>query len=206
MNLHHETVIHHHASGEGKSSVNVGNGKVFDKAEREITDGSNKNGSLTPVQRKKVRNLLVYMCFLCAFSSYSMRDLSTSDNFYVAENLRGQFIGVEHRAEHSPTDASTFSDVKRIEEVYFWLQGAFLHTVFSPSTFDGMSLQEGNTLGYDTLIGSVRISQLRTTEEDCTHKVLYCSTLYLCLLLHLTIVVLVYCSWATRPKPPFPYM
>lgn len=127
-----------------------------------------KPPQLSKFYQQRIHHLLVYLVFLCVFSYYSMRDLTSDDSFYVAENLKEQLAGVEHRAHHSPTTGDTFRDVQTMEQLYFWLHGAFVHTVFSPNTFDGISADHaGYTLGYDKILGSVRLAQLRTNEEEC---------------------------------------
>ena len=55
----------------------------------------------------------------------------------------------------SPTWGKNFMDVATAEEFYHWLQSAFLHTVFSPNTFDGPVRREDVPVGYTMTYGTV---------------------------------------------------
>ena len=65
----------------------------------------------------------------------------------------GQFTGVEMQPKFSPTWGKNFMDVATAEEFYHWLQSAFLHTVFSPNTFDGPVRREDVPVGYTMTYG-----------------------------------------------------
>jgi hypothetical protein len=78
---------------------------------REMSPSKPKTPHLSEYYQSKIRSLLVYLAFLCIFSYYSLRDLTSDDSYYLAANLKEQLAGVEHRAEHSPTTGDTFRDV-----------------------------------------------------------------------------------------------
>jgi len=78
---------------------------------------------------------------------------------------------------HSPTWGKTFNDIATVEELYHWLHGPFIHTLFSPSTFDGDASWAfadgkvgGRTLGYGRIVGAVRLAQLRAKKRRCTNR------------------------------------
>jgi hypothetical protein len=125
-----------------------------------------------------IKDILVYILFLCLYTWYSIRYLSDPDFYYFGANIKDQLVGNELNEDHSPTFAKTFNDLSSVEEVYQWLQGPMVTTVFSPNTFDGDSnwkFQDGRrlgyTLGYQKFLGSVRISQLRSQRHDCKDRV-----------------------------------
>jgi hypothetical protein len=61
--------------------------------------------------------------------------------------------------------------VGTVEEYYHWLQSAFVHTAFSPNTFDGATrradVPAGRVLGANVILGAVRIAQLRAAPTVC---------------------------------------
>jgi hypothetical protein len=132
-----------------------------------------------PVDEAEVlRQIIIYIIFIAVFTLHSIRGTMNANNFFFAHNIQGQFAGVEVAWEHSPSFAKTFDDVATVEEAYHWMLGPFIHTAFSPNTFDGShdwdfdgGMPTGKTLGYGKFIGPVRISQLRVEKRDCNHMV-----------------------------------
>jgi hypothetical protein len=75
------------------------------------------------------------------------------------------------KEQYSPTFAKTFHDVATVEEYYHWLDSGFAHSAFSPNSFDGSVRREdapaGTIHGQNTIIGAVRIAQLRDVLGSC---------------------------------------
>jgi hypothetical protein len=94
------------------------------------------------------------------------------------EGIQDEYVGVEMLAEHSPTFGKTFQDIANVEEYYHWLLGAFSHTTFSPSTFNGDGEWKfaggknmGTMHGYNKFLGSARLSQVRANKALCDDRV-----------------------------------
>jgi hypothetical protein len=128
---------------------------------------------------KEIKEIVVYIFFMIFFTLSTTKGLTDGDFYYFGANLKEQLTGVEMRQEHSPVFDKTFTDVATVEEWYHWMQGALLHTVFTPNTFDadqGFAFQNGNsrrgyTLGHGKFLGPIRISQLRSQAFNCDDRV-----------------------------------
>ena len=120
-----------------------------------------------------VRAIVVYLIFMIVFTIEIGADLQDDRLYYFAENLKQQFVGVEMRPEFSPVLPKTFLDVATVEEYYHWMQSAFVHSAFSPYTFDAGAatqndIKAGSVFGHNVLVGGVRIAQLRSRPSACS--------------------------------------
>jgi hypothetical protein len=167
---------------EGGEMMNLDGSMLFDLIGKDQTTEGAGIGMIDHTDQAQVhralREMLIYCCFMVAFTITTVRGLNDADVYKFGANIEGQLAGVEMLPEHSPTWGKNFNDISTVEEYYHWLQGPFVHTIFSPSTFDGDNnwsfqggVPKGYMLGYGKILGAVRISQLRVESQDCTNRV-----------------------------------
>jgi hypothetical protein len=172
---------HHHEKKHKESMVASldlnGDGKV-DWMEFVQARNAGENAEMPIDESEVLRQIIIYIAFICVFTLHTIRGTTNANNFFFAHNIQGQFAGVEVAWAHSPSFAKTFEDVATVEEVYHWMLGPFVHTAFSPNTFDGSAdwdfdggEPQGKTLGYGKFIGPVRISQVRVQKRQCNEMV-----------------------------------
>jgi hypothetical protein len=112
------------------------------------------------------------------FTIYALSNLGGGDQYYVSSKLLGQAIGGEMLPADEPAWKKTFEDVETVQEFGHWLRGGFMNTFFSKNTFDYEeydTLPKGYTqdsnggyvLGYNKIIGGIRIAQLRVKPRGC---------------------------------------
>jgi len=112
------------------------NGKK--RAEESADGGVGKFKKATEEEHnKKMAEILTYLLFMVLFTISTSRGLFDSNYYYFGHNLANQLVGVEMPVWHSPQFQKTFKDVATVEEWYHWMLGPLIHTVYSPSTFDG---------------------------------------------------------------------
>jgi hypothetical protein len=121
--------------------------------------------------------LLRQIVFVSLFTVYILYG-HNADAYWIARGITTQIIEMEFMEEDSPVFNKAFMDIATVQEFEQWLHGPMLETFFGRNTFDGHStvrpdsdLPYGNggfVLGYNKIIGSVRISQLRSTAYNCT--------------------------------------
>jgi hypothetical protein len=139
---------------------------------RTVLDGNH-------VPRSRIlKSVCVYFLFMFFFMLQTSRQLDNEDIYYFGSNLKEQFMGNEFNVENVPNWAKTFEDVNTVEDAHFWMLGPLLGSVYSPSTFDGRSdwhfsegKPQGELLGYNKILGGIRISQLRSNTYDCSSSI-----------------------------------
>jgi hypothetical protein len=126
------------------------------------------------VIKDAVKRITLYFVFLFFYTIQSVAGLH-ADNYWLGANVIGQFGGNEFMQPHSPTFGKTFTDIASVEEVYHWMLGPFAQSAFAPGSFDGdgdWEFQDGKVggtiLGYNTILGAIKISQLRVVKDDCS--------------------------------------
>ena len=131
-----------------------------------------------PLRSEILKGVLIYFVFMFAFMLSTSRGLNNEDIYYLGANLKGQFTGNEFNVENVPNWAKTFEDINTVEDAHFWMLGPLLGSTWSASTFDGRQdwhwsegKPQGELLGYNKILGGVRISQLRSNRYDCSDGV-----------------------------------
>jgi hypothetical protein len=125
-----------------------------------------KNWNEPTAREQAAKDVVVYIIFVLFFTADINRSLMDNDVFYFGRNIEGQFVQQELGQEFSPTWGKTFEDLATVEQFYQWLQGPFAGTLFTDGTREA-----GSILRYGTLMGGIRISQLRVKSSPCTSRV-----------------------------------
>jgi hypothetical protein len=151
------------------------NGNILSYQHHELQKIDHNGMHQSPKNRQGAKEGCIYFVFMLFYVPLTLRGLTNSDFYTFKSNFQGQIEGVEMLQEHSPTFAKVFQDISTVEEFYHWLQAGFLHTVFTPNTFDADAswafdggAHRATTMGYGKILGAVRIGQLRGVKRDCT--------------------------------------
>jgi hypothetical protein len=120
--------------------------------------------------------LLRQIIFVSFFTVYILFD-HNADAYWIARGITTQIAEMEFLEEDSPTFGKTFNDIATVQDIEMWLHGPMLETFFGRNTYDGYSSHRpksdrpygngGFVLGYNKILGSVRISQLRSQSQQC---------------------------------------
>ena len=134
------------------------------------------------------------LVFMLVYTISTSRGLNDSDTYYLGGKLKRILVDRPLSSDGPPKAAKTFKTIRRVEEFHQWLQGPFMDAIFSGKTLDGGQKactfflypsaltfegdesfwnqggeKEGFILGYNRIIGAVRIAQLRTKVQDCPY-------------------------------------
>lgn len=138
--------------------------------------------------RAQAYDLLVYLVFMlttvlvatlsCTFLNPLGASRGEQDFYQAAAAIKNQLAGVEMKDTYVSNFAKVFEDIATVEEYYTWWFSAFHHTLFSSGTFDATDpneclatgqycMQPGSALGPVTIVGAVRVGQLRSKRRRC---------------------------------------
>ena len=115
---------------------------------------------------------MIYLAFLILFTFETARGLNDSDIYRTGNNFVSQLVSVEIPQRFSHV-RKTYRDITTIQDLNEWLRGPFVSAVFSTKTVDGhadSASLAGSPLGYNKILGAVRVAQLRASEYDCTES------------------------------------
>jgi hypothetical protein len=161
-----------------RRSMSVGMGKI-DVIQAEKMKSLERGRA---VEHENWRLLIKHCVFLFIFTVWSAQHVKSSGAFWLTQGISSQAVEQEFRTEDAPTWGKSFQDVATVQELYQALHGPILNTYFSRTTWDGVSTlhsrsdpSQGNysygnggfVLGFNKIIGSVRISQLRDHPHTC---------------------------------------
>jgi hypothetical protein len=119
-----------------------------------------------------LRSIVIYLAFLILFTFETARGLNDSDIYRTGNNFVSQLVSVEIPQRFSHV-RKTYRDIATIQDLNEWLRGPFVSAVFSTKTVDGhadSASLAGSPLGYNKILGAVRVAQLRASEYDCTES------------------------------------
>jgi len=122
--------------------------------------------------QKSLRSIVIYLAFLILFTLETARGLNDSDIYRTGNNFVSQLASVEIPQRFSHV-RKTYRDIATIADLNDWLRGPFVSAVFSTKTVDGhadSASLAGSPLGYNKILGAVRVAQLRASEYDCTES------------------------------------
>ena len=97
------------------------------------------------------------LCLLLAAVSFSRRDVLLSNK--LVSSFRANFVQPEF-GEHGTMD---FSRINSADGFWTWLNGTFADGLFDSDLDDS-----GSIMGYNRLVGSIRLRQLRVGSTSCT--------------------------------------
>jgi hypothetical protein len=189
---HDKQCLQPHDRGEHSFSTNQKGSPYFSFADAVSvaikTDDALTRSRLVAATNEKWGALIRQFCFVLLFS-LSWLDRG-SDPFWISRGIESQAVKMEFLPADVPNTAKTFEDIETVLELQQWMQGPMLETFFGKSTFDGktdirfpnsdgvrsksgrsagVAMQDNNgfILGFNKIIGSVRIAQLRSKELPC---------------------------------------
>jgi hypothetical protein len=167
----------------------------------EINNTSQDLDTRVEIVLMHIKRSVVYALFMGFFTLLCFRGLLDPNMYYLSNAIRSQLENNEFQEIHSPTLGKSFANISTVEEWYQWLQvsdysvlkkrtigflilieqGPLTNFVTQSDNISKANLHNSTNaesfnnhhsiLQYSTLLGAVRISQLRVAQTDCSSDV-----------------------------------
>ena len=129
--------------------------------------------------RTALKEAVVYLLFMVLFTAHTARGITEGDYFYFGNAIRegltetrfeGHEAALPHNVGRLDADKS-FSGIKTVPDLWRWMEGPLAWTAFDGDSGKGAPHAVGSVSSYGTLLGAVRISQLRAAPRNCDAQV-----------------------------------